>query len=95
MATNKITLNEFRNLIKQIINEEIKSDSYEQQKNWSTKKSRMYDAYSNAHNKIKDLEDELKMAKGRKDNEEIKKIQNRIRENKFAKKAAKEEFDKL
>jgi len=95
MTTKKITLNELRTLVKQIIKEEIKNNPVEDQKTWSDKKSKMYDAYVDAHNKIEDLKDELKRAKNRKDSDDIKRINLRIKNLEFAKKASKEEFDKL
>jgi len=95
MTTKKIILNELRTLVKQIIKEEIKNNSVEDQKTWSDKKSKMYDAYVDAHNKIEDLKDELKRAKNRKDSDDIKRINLRIKNLEFAKKASKEEFDKL
>jgi len=95
MTTKKIILNELRTLVKQIIKEEIKNNPVEDQKTWSDKKSKMYDAYVDAHNKIEDLKDELKRAKNRKDSDDIKRINLRIKNLEFAKKASKEEFDKL
>ena len=95
MATKKMSLNELRSLVKQIIKEEIDNSSYDDQKKWSKNKSRMYDKYVDAHNKIEDLKDELKQAKGRKDKEEIKRIELRIKNLEFAKKISKREFDKL
>jgi hypothetical protein len=95
METKKITLNKLRTLVKHIIKEEIKNNSVEDQKTWSDKKSKMYDAYVDAHNKIEDLKDELKRAKNRKDSDDIKRINLRIKNLEFAKKASKEEFDKL
>lgn len=95
MATKKIILNELRNLIKKIIKEGIENNSIEDQKKWSDKKTRMYDAYVNAHNKLEDLKDELKRAKGRKDFEDIKRINLRIKNSELAKKTSKEEFYKL
>lgn len=95
MATKKITLNELRGLVKLIIKEELENISHDDQKEWSEKKSRMYDKYVDAHNKIEDLKVELKQAKGRKDKEDIKRIELRIKNLEFAKKTSKEEFDKL
>jgi acetyl-CoA carboxylase carboxyltransferase component len=91
MATKRISLNELRRLVKQIINEEISED----QKSWSDKKSKMYDAYVNAHNELEDLKDELKRSKNRKDEEDVKRINIRIRNLEFAKKTSKEKFDEL
>lgn len=53
--------------------------SSEEQKNWSETKSKLWDAYANASNKLDDLKDELKMAKKRGDKEDIKEIQKRIK----------------
>jgi hypothetical protein len=69
--------------------------SAEDQKDWSEKKSRMYDSWANSSNELKDLEDDLKKAKGRDDKEEIKRLNNRIAQKKIAIKTSKEEFKKL
>jgi hypothetical protein len=69
--------------------------SAKDQKDWSEKKSRMYDSWANSSNELKDLEDDLKKAKGRDDKEEIKRLNNRIAQKKIAIKTSKEEFKKL
>ena len=69
--------------------------SAKDQKDWSEKKSRMYDSWANSSNELKDLEDDLKKAKGRDDKEEIKRLNNRIAQKKITIKTSKEEFKKL
>ena len=70
------------------------SFSAEEQKDWSKEKTRMYDLYAVAHNNIADLKDELKRAKLRKDSQLVRMLESRIRQTEFAKKSAKEYFDK-
>jgi DNA polymerase III sliding clamp (beta) subunit (PCNA family) len=72
----------------------INNVSLDEQKSWSPEKTKMYDAYVNAHNKIQDLKDELKIARLIKDNELINKLKNRIKENEHAKLISEEYFNK-
>lgn len=67
--------------------------SSEEQKNWSETKSKLWDAYANASNKVKDLEDELKMVKRRGDKDDIKELQKRIKIAKLTAKWTKNNFE--
>ena len=95
--TKKVYSDKLKNIVRTLIKEEFNNMSYssDEQKDWSEKKSKMYDNYVNAHNKLEDLKDELKKAKNRKDRDEIKRIQIQIKGKEIARDTSKEEFNKL
>jgi len=81
-------------VVKEGINESM-DFSAKDQKDWSEKKSKMYDIWANKSNELIDLKDDLKKAKSRNDKDEIKIINNKISQKQIAIKTAKEEFQKL
>jgi uncharacterized protein YggL (DUF469 family) len=68
--------------------------SLSEQKKWSDKQNRLYDLYANHNNEIVDLKEDLLRAKNRKDKEEIKVIERRIKNKKYAINFIKQEFYK-
>jgi len=84
-------------VVKEGLNESTKSMDFssKDQKDWSEKKSKMYDVWVNKSNELVDLKDDLKQAKNRNDKDEVKRINNKILQKQIAIKTAKEEFQKL
>jgi hypothetical protein len=69
--------------------------SLSEQKKWSDKQNRLYDLYANHNNEIVDLKEDLLRAKNRKDKEEIKVIERRIKNKKYAINFIKKNFIKI
>jgi len=70
-------------VVKEGINESM-DFSAKDQKDWSEKKSKMYDIWANKSNELIDLKDDLKKAKSRNDKDEIKIINNKISQKQIA-----------